>query len=102
MSMPRLTLLALCAILTLSASAWATSSCMICDCNNTKAVCLMQCQQSYTDYAQRMNCEVSCAKTHVSCVDSAYQTTRSLEQSAQQSSSTSTTTTNSGSTSSGS
>lgn len=102
MSMPRLAMLALCATLALSATAWASSSCMLCDCNNTKAVCLMQCQQNYSDYAQRMNCEVSCAKSYMSCVDTAYQTTRSLEESAQQSSSTSKTTTSSGSTASGS
>lgn len=102
MSMLRLVAPVLLGILALAGPAWA-GTCPICDCNNSRAVCVMQCQQQYSDYSKRLNCEVSCGKTYASCVDTAYQTIRSQQEADQQaSSSSSSTTTVSGTTSSGS
>ena len=88
-------------VLGLAATASA-GSCDICDCNDQRSVCRIQCQQSSTDDSSRLTCETKCAKTYASCVDTAYQTSQSLNQAAQQSNSTSTTTTSTGSTASGS
>lgn len=101
MSLPRLVASMLLMLLALSGPTWA-GTCSICDCNNNRSVCAMQCQQQYSDYSKRLNCEVSCTKTYASCVDTAYQTARAEQEAAQQSTSASTTTTGSGSTTSGS
>lgn len=77
-------------------------SCDICDCNDQRSLCRMQCQQRSSDYSARLTCETTCAKKYASCVDTAYKTSQSLSQSAQQAKSTSTTTTATGSTASGS
>lgn len=85
-----------------TSSSTTTSGCAICDCNDSRTLCKMNCQTSYTDPSAKLRCEVSCTKTYASCVDTAYATARALQQSSQQSTSTSSTTTSSGSVSSGS
>lgn len=105
MAMIRLAVLPLALALSLTwglASTVRAGGCDLCDCNDQRSVCRMQCQQNYKDYSKKLSCETTCAKTFSSCTDTAYQTQQKLNQAAQQSTTTSRTTTSSGSTASGS